>query len=222
MKNLISQFRNLPVKSKRLLGLGVVVSLTIALPLFIWSVVNMTFNPKEKASEIIDIPTHNPRISPGPAGECEMCGGIIGISCEEGLICQMSRPPYPDQSGICVKARVGSNCPLRTVSPSPSPTASPSPSPSASPSPSPTASPSPSASPSASPSPSESPSPTALSFILGDVNRDGRINSVDIGLIVDNYRSTPPSDIRADVNEDGTVNMVDLGIVINNYGKSTQ
>lgn len=90
-----------------------------------------------------------------------------------------------------------------------SPTSTPSITPSGSPMSSPSASPTISAS----PSPSSSPTPKE-----GDVNSDGLVNIVDIGIIVDHYRTTPPGDIRADLNNDGTVNIVDIGIVINNYG----
>jgi hypothetical protein len=51
-----------------------------------------------------------------------------------------------------------------------------------------------------------------------DVNSDGRVNIVDIGIIIDNYGKSPPPNLRADVNGDGTVNIVDIGIVIDNYG----
>jgi hypothetical protein len=51
----------------------------------------------------------------------------------------------------------------------------------------------------------------------GDVNGDGIVNTVDIGIIVDNYLRNPIIDSRADLNKDGIVNIVDLGIVIDNY-----
>lgn len=51
----------------------------------------------------------------------------------------------------------------------------------------------------------------------GDVNDDGVVNIVDIGIIIDNYGLTPPADSRADINGDGVVNVVDIGIVIDNY-----
>lgn len=74
-------------------------------------------------------------------------------------------------------------------------------------------SPSPSSSPSASPSPTASPEPK-----LGDINNDGLVNIVDIGIIIDNYRIVPPPNPRADLNSDGISNIVDIGIVIDNYG----
>jgi hypothetical protein len=54
-----------------------------------------------------------------PAGECQMCGGIAGIGCATGLTCQMSRPRYPDQSGICVKTDGTSQCSSPTPTPLP-------------------------------------------------------------------------------------------------------
>lgn len=51
-----------------------------------------------------------------------------------------------------------------------------------------------------------------------DVNGDGRVNIVDIGIIIDNYAKSPPLNPKADVNGDGSVNIVDIGIVIDNYG----
>lgn len=52
----------------------------------------------------------------------------------------------------------------------------------------------------------------------GDVNRDGIVNIVDIGLIIDNYDMTPIPDPRTDLNNDGIANIVDIGIVIDYYG----
>jgi hypothetical protein len=37
------------------------------------------------------------------AKEGQMCGGIAGIMCEEGLNCVMPGPTHPDQSGTCKK-----------------------------------------------------------------------------------------------------------------------
>jgi hypothetical protein len=36
------------------------------------------------------------------AGLGQLCGGIAGIACAEGLTCKMTGPPHPDQAGICV------------------------------------------------------------------------------------------------------------------------
>lgn len=61
--------------------------------------------------------------------------------------------------------------------------------------------------------------PSATTAVkAGDVNKDGVVNSTDIGLIVDAYGTQPVSDARADLNKDGKVNIVDVGLVIDNYG----
>ncbi len=214
------------------------------------------------------------------AGECQMCGGIAGISCTAGLTCSMSRPFYPDQSGICVKTDGTSRC---GASPTPQPTLR-------------VTAPnggenltvgqnytitwqgpgrntyllyltnalgeqslidgaSASASlynwkvnspimnagsthkikiveattqnalsdesdnffniyPSVSPSPASTPTPAP---VAGDVNGDGLVNIVDIGIIVDNYRLSPPDNPAADLNHDGLVNIIDIGIVVDHY-----
>lgn len=62
--------------------------------------------------------------------------------------------------------------------------------------------------------------PTSINIKkYADVSGDGLINMVDIGIIVDNYGSTPPSFADADINTDNIVNIVDIGIIVDNYGK---
>jgi hypothetical protein len=82
------------------------------------------------------------------------------------------------------------------------------------PTPTPSVTPSPSATPSPTESPTLTPSPAP---IPGDVNGDGVVNIIDIGIIIDNYRTSPPGDVRADLNHDGVVNIVDIGIIIDHY-----
>lgn len=53
----------------------------------------------------------------------------------------------------------------------------------------------------------------------GDINGDGNVNIVDIGIIIDNYGKNPIPNPKTDLNNDGTINIVDIGIVIDNYGK---
>jgi M6 family metalloprotease-like protein len=61
--------------------------------------------------------------------------------------------------------------------------------------------------------------PTASPSVKpGDVNRDGVVNIVDIGLLIDNYSLSPLPYPQADLNGDGIVNIVDIGIAIDNYG----
>lgn len=57
------------------------------------------------------------------------------------------------------------------------------------------------------------------SYVPGDVNGDGVVNTIDIGIILDSYSSTTPSDPRADINGDGVVNTIDLAIVLDAYKK---
>lgn len=53
----------------------------------------------------------------------------------------------------------------------------------------------------------------------GDVNGDGKVNIIDIGIIIDNYGKIPILVKMADINNDGKVNIVDIGIAIDNYSK---
>lgn len=53
----------------------------------------------------------------------------------------------------------------------------------------------------------------------GDVNGDGSVNILDIGIIIDNYGKLPVTNTSADLNHDGAVNILDIGIVVDNYGK---
>ncbi|NOU34532.1 MAG: hypothetical protein HOO96_42105 [Polyangiaceae bacterium] len=55
----------------------------------------MTFPPADAAPPPV-------RASDG-AKEGEMCGGIAGIMCKNGLHCVMVGPTYPDQAGTCRK-----------------------------------------------------------------------------------------------------------------------
>ena len=47
---IISKFKSLPISSRRLLSLGIIFGLVVALPLFIWAIVNLTFDQRERAS----------------------------------------------------------------------------------------------------------------------------------------------------------------------------
>src|SRR3990172_4631322 len=44
------RFKSLPVSTKKLLGLGVVLAMIVALPLFIWAVITQNFNPFKRAA----------------------------------------------------------------------------------------------------------------------------------------------------------------------------
>jgi hypothetical protein len=56
-----------------------------------------------------------------------------------------------------------------------------------------------------------------VTYKIGDVNGDGKVNIVDIGIVVENYGATEPNLNGADVSGDGKVNIVDIGIIIDNY-----
>ncbi len=53
----------------------------------------------------------------------------------------------------------------------------------------------------------------------GDINSDGKVDIVDIGIAIDNYGKSPIPNPKADINKDGVVNIIDIGIIIDNYGK---
>ncbi len=110
--------------------------------------------------------------------------------------------------------------PTPTKTPSPTPTRTPTPTPTRSPTPTPTGTPTPTPSKTPTPSPTRTPSPTpTLSVIPGDINRDGHVTIVDVGILVDNYNLSPIPDPRADINGDGQVSIVDVGILVDNYGR---
>ncbi len=61
------------------------------------------------------------------------------------------------------------------------------------------------------------PTPTSTGYPAWDVNRDGLVNMIDIGIVIDNYNSVSPTTTRADVNNNGTIDIVDIGIIVDNY-----
>jgi hypothetical protein len=61
----------------------------------------------------------------------------------------------------------------------------------------------------------------ALAVVIGDVNGSGKVDIIDIGIIIDNYAGNPIVNRSADLNLDGRVDIIDIGIAIDNYGKST-
>lgn len=52
-----------------------------------------------------------------------------------------------------------------------------------------------------------------------DVNSDGLVNIIDIGIVIDNYGRQPIVNPKTDLNHDGVVNIIDIGIIIDNYGR---
>lgn len=67
------------------------------------------------------------------------------------------------------------------------------------------------------PSPSPSPSPSPVAYPNWDVDQNGLIDIVDIGIVVDDYGSTNPVRPRSDVDRNGIVNIVDIGIIVDHY-----
>jgi hypothetical protein len=55
--------------------------------------------------------------------------------------------------------------------------------------------------------------------LVGDINRDGKVDIVDIGIVIDNYSRTGCNN-PADANSDCKVDIIDIGLTIDNYGRS--
>ena len=106
-----------------------------------------------------------------------------------------------------------------TATPTSTATSTPTSTPTTTPTPTPTATPTPTPTPTPTGIPTPTPTPPTEGSVPGDVNGDGKVNIIDIGILIDNYGLTPPTDPRADLNKDGIVNIIDIGIVIDNYGR---
>lgn len=50
-----------------------------------------------------------------------------------------------------------------------------------------------------------------------DIDLNGIVNIIDIGIVIDNYAKSPIVNLRTDVNSDGSVDIVDIGIIIDHY-----
>ncbi len=120
--------------------------------------------------------------------------------------------------------------PTPTRTPTATPTKTPTPTPTRTPTRTPTATPTrtPTRTPTATPTKTPSPTPTRTatatasptgSLIPGDINRDGHVTIVDVGILVDNYSLSPIPDPRADIDGNGEVDIVDVGILVDNYGR---
>jgi len=59
---------------------------------------------------------------------------------------------------------------------------------------------------------------TLLDAAAGDVNLDGQINGLDLGIFLHNYGTNTSGFTNGDLNGDGQVNGLDLGIFLHNYG----
>ncbi len=117
---------------------------------------------------------------------------------------------------IAVKAVTPPPTPTITPTATPIPvTPTPTPTPTRTPTPTPTKTPTPT--PTKTPTPSPTPSPTPQK--VGDINGDGRVDIIDIGILINNYDQTPVTNPKFDINQDNKVDMLDIGIVMDNYGK---
>jgi hypothetical protein len=60
---------------------------------------------------------------------------------------------------------------------------------------------------------------SVLAATNGDVNSDGKVDIVDIGIIIDSYGRTT-CNLNADINRDCKIDIIDIGISIDNYGRT--
>jgi hypothetical protein len=58
-----------------------------------------------------------------------------------------------------------------------------------------------------------------MTYLDGDLNKDGTVNIKDLNMLLDNYNKSG-SDLDGDINNDGTVNIKDLNLLLDNYNKS--
>lgn len=56
-------------------------------------------------------------------------------------------------------------------------------------------------------------------YRIGDINRDNRVNILDIGILIDNYDRNPLPNPMADLTGDGRVNILDIGVAIDHYDR---
>lgn len=135
----------------------------------------------------------------------------IDIQTSESQFVDMDATPFRI-SGINATVTLLNS--TNTSTPTPTGTAVPTPTGTTVPSPTGTAVPSPTI------NPTISASPTPIVYPAWDINQDGLVNIIDIGLVIDKYGDQNPINSRADVNNDGKVDMIDIGIVIDHYGEA--
>lgn len=64
--------------------------------------------------------------------------------------------------------------------------------------------------------------PSSKTFVLGDLNLNGTVDSTDLGLMLNNFGSTSTSNWDdGNLNDDGGVNSTDLGLLLNNFNFGT-
>ena len=112
------------------------------------------------------------------------------------------------------QASLNITAPTNTPTPTPTPTVTPTGTPTPTPTGTATSTATPTASPTASPTGSPTGSPSAK---VGDVNGDGMVNLIDIGIVVDFYDMDVSLKPKADVNGDGSINLIDIGMIVDRY-----
>ncbi len=65
--------------------------------------------------------------------------------------------------------------------------------------------------------PAAVPTATATTYADWDVDENGSVDVIDIGIIVDNYGLDAVIRPRADVDKNGSINVIDIGIVVDHY-----
>lgn len=61
---------------------------------------------------------------------------------------------------------------------------------------------------------------TTVVGLRGDVNRDGRVDILDLAVVAAAFGSQPPTDPAADIDRDGIVDILDLAVVGLNFGET--
>ncbi len=108
--------KNLPVKKQKLLGLGVTLTLVLALPLFIWAIVTQRFNFFNRAATG-EASGEPPSPTPTSVALClNQCGDGV---CNE-ITCQGEGCACPETSASC-----SADCALPTATPTHTPTPTP-------------------------------------------------------------------------------------------------
>lgn len=216
---------------RKRLGLGIIITLAISLPLFVWTVLTQRLELREEAATCIEqcpgsdgvLRNCHPPEQDGTAdeslcnftGRVQFCGSqnyccpaTNGTWSTDMSLCETSTPtpsPLPKafECGVCggeqnIKCESGLTCVQHVLCTEPGGCEN---------------------------EPvvgtclkDDGTSNCPTSTVPGDVDGNGIVNIVDIGIIIDNYGSSPPIDIRTDLNGDGVINIVDIGIVIDNYG----
>lgn len=56
-------------------------------------------------------------------------------------------------------------------------------------------------------------------YLSGDLNEDGTVDGLDLGILLDNWGSTTATAREGDINQDGIVDGLDLGILLGQWGQ---